>query len=54
MRDLAEITTKLAARPGALVSTENLTTVFVAVPKQGAKDFLTGYETLTDFVVGRT
>lgn len=34
-----------------VVSTENLTTVFVVVPRHVKKDWLTTYETITEYVV---
>ncbi len=49
MRDLSDY-----ARRITTVDTENLVTVFVAVPKSNVKEFLGQYETLTDFVVPRS
>lgn len=49
VRDLSDYARRITA-----VDTENLVTVFVAVPKSSTKEFLGLYETLTDFVVPRS
>ena len=49
VRDLGTYITK-----ADVVETENLTTVAVVVPRAAARDFLSTYETLADFVVPRS
>lgn len=46
VRDLGGI-----LKPGDLVDTENLTTLFVVVPAHTKGEWLSCYETLSDFVV---
>ena len=46
VRDLGGI-----LKPGDLVDTENLTTLFVVVPAHTKGEWLKTYETLSDFVV---
>jgi len=41
-------------KPSDVVETDNLTTVFVVVPKKDEKEFLSKYETVTDFVLPRS
>ncbi|KAK9839479.1 hypothetical protein WJX81_004823 [Elliptochloris bilobata] len=49
VRDLGGI-----LKPGDLVDTENLTTLFVVVPVHTKGEWLSSYETLSDFVVPRS
>ena len=46
VRDLGGI-----LKPGDMVDTENLTTLFVVVPAHTKGEWLSAYETLSDFVV---
>lgn len=48
MRDIGGL-----VKPGQLVDSENLTTLFVVVSKYSVKDWESCYEKLADFVVSR-
>jgi len=52
VRDLAPLLAK--APRGRLVDTENLTTLAVVVPRGAEREWLSSYETLTEFVVPRS
>lgn len=46
VRDLASL-----VEPDDVIATENLTTLFVVVPKMGVTSWLADYERLSDYVV---
>ena len=46
VRDLSKLVSE-----GDVVNTENLTTLFVVVPRHVKKEWLSTYETLTEYVV---
>ena len=49
VRDLSDVVSR-----DVLVSTENLTSLVVVVPKTSKDDFLSSYEQLSEFVVPRS
>ena len=46
VRDLSDL-----VKPEDIITSENLTTLLAIVPKYSQKDWLFGYETLTNYVV---